>query len=229
MNFSYLLAVGADPKTAKSNALKEYLTGIQYLSPGSKRVCPAASKGCRTVCLNTAGNPVYLKAKLRARKARTDYMFTQWKAYQLELIGEIAKFVRKAQKLGVKPAVRLNGTSDIVWELVWPELFTMFPMVQFYDYTKIVERTASGYSLPSNYDLTFSRSEHNWEDCKNALKNGFRVSVVFKKELPKRFDGFHVVNGDEHDLTFLRPAGVILGLTAKGKAKKDVSGFVVTV
>jgi hypothetical protein len=35
-----------------------------------------------------------------------------------------------------------------------------------------------------------------------------------------------VFNGDESDLRFLDPQGVIVGLYAKGKAKKDTSGFV---
>ena len=36
-----------------------------------------------------------------------------------------------------------------------------------------------------------------------------------------------VVNGDESDLRFLDPRNSIVGLKAKGKAKKDTTGFVV--
>ena len=35
-----------------------------------------------------------------------------------------------------------------------------------------------------------------------------------------------VFNGDESDLRFLDPKGVIVGLYMKGKAKKDNTGFV---
>jgi hypothetical protein len=50
---------------------------------------------------------------------------------------------------------------------------------------------------------------------------------VFKKELPAKHLGWKVINGDETDLRFLDEKNVIVGLVAKGKAKKDTTGFVV--
>jgi len=44
--------------------------------------------------------------------------------------------------------------------------------------------------------------------------------------MPETYNGLPVFNGDESDLRFLDPQGVIVGLYAKGKAKKDTSGFV---
>jgi hypothetical protein len=69
-----------------------------------------------------------------------------------------------------------------------------------------------------------------------ALNNGMNVAAVFHK-VPERFVfPYHpdylsfapipVVNGDEHDLRFLDPKGCIVGLKAKGNAKRDTSGFV---
>ena len=82
--------------------------------------------------------------------------------------------------------------------------------------------------LPSNYSLTFSRSETNETQCLEVLKRGGNVAVVFRsKALPTHWNGFKVINGDENDLRFLDPKGVVVGLTAKGKAKTDTSGFVV--
>jgi hypothetical protein len=82
--------------------------------------------------------------------------------------------------------------------------------------------------LPSNYSLTFSRSETNETQCLEVLKRGGNVAVVFRsKVLPTHWNGFPVINGDENDLRFLDPKGVVVGLTAKGKAKSDTSGFVV--
>jgi hypothetical protein len=43
--------------------------------------------------------------------------------------------------------------------------------------------------------------------------------------MPETYNGLPVFNGDESDLRFLDPKGVV-GLYAKGKAKKDTSGFV---
>jgi hypothetical protein len=36
-----------------------------------------------------------------------------------------------------------------------------------------------------------------------------------------------VFDGDDTDLRFLDPTGVIVGLKAKGRARKDTSGFVI--
>jgi len=51
------------------------------------------------------------------------------------------------------------------------------------------------------------------------------VAVVFDR-LPEEYMGKPVFNADDTDLRFLDPKGVILGLKAKGRAKKDTSGFV---
>jgi hypothetical protein len=81
--------------------------------------------------------------------------------------------------------------------------------------------------LPSNYRLTFSRSETNETQCLEVLSRGGNVAVVFRNELPTHWKGFPVINGDENDLRFLDPKGVVVGLKAKGKAKTDTTGFVV--
>jgi hypothetical protein len=56
-----------------------------------------------------------------------------------------------------------------------------------------------------------------------------RIAVVFKDKynLPNEFMGLSVVNGDNSDIRHLDDNGVIVALYAKGKAKKDNSGFVV--
>jgi hypothetical protein len=125
------------------------------------------------------------------------------------------------------PAFRLNGTSDIRWETVpvngATNLMSLFPNVQFYDYTKHENRR----NLPANYHLTVSRSETNEA---NVFALPYNVAVVFNsKTLPAEYNGRPVVNGDDTDLRFLDPTGVVVGLTAKGKAKKDPTGFTVRV
>jgi hypothetical protein len=133
------------------------------------------------------------------------------------------------------PVFRLNGTSDLAWEKyevvrngqLFRNIFTAFPEVQFYDYTKILGRKTKEYS---NYQLTFSAADGNDSDVLKALNEGLNVAVVFgiKKTLPMPVDYLSrpVFNGDESDLRFLDPKGVIVGLYAKGKAKKDTTGFV---
>ena len=105
-------------------------------------------------------------------------------------------------------------------------VFECFPDVQFYDYTKVLGRKVSG--IP-NYHLTFSAADGNDLDVKKAILQGLNVAVVFgikkTQPMPETYNGLPVFNGDESDLRFLDPKGVV-GLYAKGKAKKDTSGFV---
>ena len=120
----------------------------------------------------------------------------------------------------------LNTTSDISWENY--NLFEKFPMLQFYDYTKIQKRAlkfARG-EYPPNYHLTYSLNEDNYDKAVEVLNEGGNIAVVFRKDLPDTFMGKKVVNGDLHDLRYLDPKNVVVGLKAKGKAKTDYSGFV---
>jgi hypothetical protein len=220
-----LLAVGQDAKTVKGEK-KGILTGILYLSPASmsgKNLCTHASAGCRAACLNTAGRGKFTKTQAaRLRKSR--WLIEDPKSFKAQLEIDIRQLALDADLAGYIPAVRLNGTSDIRWETVAPEILALCDKlgVKIYDYTKNPAR-----AIAQPYNLTFSRSECNEAKCLEVLKAGQNVAVVFSKELPATWNGYPVINGDENDLRFLDPAGVVVGLKAKGQAKRDRSGFVV--
>jgi len=222
-----LLGIDTNAKTVKGEKLG-YMTGILYLAPSdlsTYQVCAKASAGCREACLYTAGRGAMSNVK-KARIAKTRYFFEDRHAFMAQLVVEIKALIKKARKAGMIPVVRLNGTSDIPWERVrvgdYPNIMAMFPEIQFYDYTKRANRK----NIPSNYHLTFSLAEDNDADAERALAFGLNVAAVFKGGLPETFMGAPVVNGDETDLRFLDEEGVVVGLKAKGKAKKDTSGFV---
>lgn len=215
-----LLSVSADAKTVKGEK-KGYLTGILYLLP-SKLLCPGCSAGCRKVCLVSAGRGK-MKCVNRARARKTHMFLKQFNMFKKFLIQDIEALIVRAEHKGFMPCVRLNGTSDIDIEETFGDILEMFPQVQFYDYTKVWTRTATA----PNYHLTYSRSETTLEeDIKDYVSEGRNVAVVFDK-VPETWIGQTVVVGDDTDLRFLDPKGVIVGLTAKGKAKKDTTGFVV--
>lgn len=228
-----LLNIDQNAKTKKGQK-KGYMTAIMYLAPAEVsgyQVCPMSSPGCREACLNTAGRGKFSTTQ-QARIRKTHMFFEDRPTFMLQLEKEISSHIRRAEKKGFIPTVRLNGTSDIVWEKVkfvgadgkkYSNLMERFPDVSFYDYTKRHNRK----KLPANYSLTFSLSEENDTRAKKALKNGMNVAVVFRSpDFPSSFWGYPVYDGDETDLRFLDPDGVIVGLKAKGDAKKDVSGFV---
>tara|TARA_R110000765_G_C18717782_1_gene583865 strand:- start:38 stop:724 length:687 start_codon:yes stop_codon:yes gene_type:complete len=223
--------LGTSYKIEKSDKWsKDILSKIMYLAPSTlsgKNVCTWASKGCIAACLNTAGRGAMSNVQ-QARVNRTNLFFNDRNGFETKLRKEMTSFVKKCDKAVKTAAMRLNGTSDLAWETIFPDLFTDYKTSMFYDYTKSVRRAiafARG-EMPSNYHITFSRSEVNDQQCLDVLKEGGNVAVVFKDELPKTWKGFPVFNADEHDLRFLDKKGVA-GLTAKGRAKKDTSGFVV--
>jgi len=208
----------------------EYLTAIMYLASGDvsgKEVCPKRSPGCSVGCLYTAGRAEVFPTVVAGRLRKTKLFHDGRDAFIDTLSMDIARHERRCDKRGVKSAVRLNGTSDIVWEIIAPSLFTRYPHTQFYDYTKIPERLTGSWKLPSNYHLTFSRSEINERDCRAVLEAGHNVAVVFHGPMPSEYWGYPVYSGDSHDLRFTDPSGHVIGLKAKGRAKKDTTGFVV--
>ena len=190
-------------------------------------VCPSASAGCSASCLHTAGNPIFQKQKDLGRINRTRYYMQSRVEFLKQLIKEIKNHELYCNKNKLIPVVRLNTTSDIPWEI--HNIFELFPNVQFYDYTKIKKRILKylNNEYSKNYHLTFSMHETNYNDCMEVLNNGGNVAMVFRNNLPETYKGFKVVSGDETDLRFLDPRNTIVGLKAKGKAKKDTTGFVV--
>lgn len=235
-----LLSINHDTKTIKGLE-KGYLTGIMYLAPytlGGKNLCPfAKAAGCIEACLYTAGRGIFNNVQ-NARLNRTKLFNTDINAFMNKLAIEITALERVAIKKGLIPVIRLNGTSDIDYENIRFDyefihnkirsvtIFELFSDIQFYDYTKNPNRD----QLPKNYDLTFSYS--NKPEFKKfneiAIKKNMRLAAVFSDQnLPAYFMGLPVLNGDESDLTFLAPKNTILGLYAKGKGKKDNSGFII--
>lgn len=232
------LLTTSNPKTQKG-VKYGWLSAIMHLAPstsaGHGNMCPDASPECIRFCLNKAGRGGIFKkgektnAVQEARKWRTRQFVSDPQFFH-DLDNEINRHVNKASRLGLKACVRLNGTSDIDWIKATAfkgSLFGRWPNVQFYDYTKSFPRmvdflTAKDY--PSNYHLTFSRSELNDAECDTVLRHGGNVAVVFDS-VPDSFRGRPVHNGDDSDLRFLDPRGVWVGLKAKGKLLRSSSPF----
>jgi len=223
-----LLTVG-NTKTVKGEAMG-YMTFIMHLAPSTLsgyNTCPMASAGCAAACLNTAGRGRFTAIQ-EARVRKTRWFFENRDTFMAQLVKDILAAIRKAGRENMVPVFRLNGTSDIRWETVqvggFRNIMEMFPQVQFYDYTKLQNRR----NLPANYHLTFSRSEENYGQVDHMMQQGYNVAIVFDS-LPSSYNGYKVIDGTETDLRFLDTPGVIVGLLAKGKAKKDLSGFTVQI
>jgi hypothetical protein len=237
-----LLSVG-NPKTFKGMT-QGYMTYILHLAPATlsgHNTCPKATAGCIAACLNTAGRGGMFKKGentnviQKARIRKTVFFYEERAGFFEWLVADIKLAIKQASKQNLVPVFRLNGTSDISWEkytvevdgVTYINIFAAFPNVQFYDYTKVLGRKVNNIA---NYHLTFSAADGNDADVMSAMTQGYNIAVVFgiKKgsAMPDTYKFMPVFNGDESDLRFLDPANSVVGLYAKGKAKKDTSGFV---
>lgn len=237
-NHPDLLSVQADPKTVKG---KGYLTGIGYMAPhrgifgNGSNLCPRATPACTKACISHSGrgraNPLSSPIH-RARETRRNLFLASPELYFTLLQSEVAALAAKAKRMGMHPCVRMNGTSDILWEryALFVAIQERFPSVQWYDYTKI----PIGSRALFHGHLTFSWSGENDAECREALALGVSVAVPYKTlPVTDNFGGtgkVPVVDGDVSDLRFLDPPGVIVGLKVKAisaarREKDNTPGF----
>ncbi|RVH83126.1 hypothetical protein, partial [Sinorhizobium medicae] len=208
---SKTIIAGLNAKTIKGDKREEYATAIMYLAPakmaGGANLCAMAREaGCDPThnnggCLVNSGQAQVFSSINRARIAKTQRYLANRAEFMAELVRDIERFVKWCAKHGVKPAVRLNGTSDIQWEVAHPcervaatdaefgdwvgqyaSIFEAFPEVQFYDYTKVYKRAYR--QLPANYALTLSYSGANERYAeavtKAAHETGANMAVVYR-------------------------------------------------
>ena len=232
-----------NPKVLKGTK-QGFNTYILHLAPANVsgyETCPKRTAGCTAACLNTAGRGGMFKKGentnviQQARIRKTKMFFESRELFMQLVVKDIELAIKQSAKKNLVPVFRLNGTSDLSFEkyevvrngVLYRNIFEAFAEVQFYDYTKILGRKVNDIA---NYHLTFSAADGNDADVRKAIAQGYNVATVFgiKKSLPMpdTYEGRPVFNGDDSDLRFLDPKGVVVGLYAKGKAKKDTSGFV---
>ena len=239
---NYLGSVNLTTKHAKAYNYNE-MTYSLYLSPAKMsgyEVCPMRTKECTELCLNESGmNRMNMRDEMinEGRIKKTKLFFEEREFFMNWMVAEITTAKNKAEKLGYKFSIRLNNTSDISPEMFKlkingkeKNLMELFPDVMFYDYTKVPSRHLL-LNKYKNYDLTFSYSGENLDECHTMLEKGVRVAVVFKKELPKTFLGREVIDGDLYDMRYHDDKNVIVGLKYKVTRKrpdKD-SKFVVSI
>ena len=234
VGFNYL---GGLKKSAKM--MKSYnhnvATYCVYLAPANMagrtkkgtriNVCPM-SQHCKELCLNSAGHnkaDILANGKENVRESlinisrikKTKLFYNDRDLYMDILIHEINRDRSYAERNGMEFSVRLNGTSDLSPEIMKKDgknILEIFPDVQFYDYTKVYNRTKLMKFYP-NYDITFSYDGYNWDQCEQFLNDGGKVAVVFDSEtMPKYYKGYKVIDANGYDMRYLDPKGCIMGL-----------------
>jgi len=246
---SYLLGINTSAKIIKGN--RQAITGILYLSPNTQsgvNLCPYASAGCIKDCLNDSGRlwmetvASQSSGKPTARLLRTWQYLADRQGFLAKLDKDIKRLQRIGRKKHRKIAIRLNGTSDLIWD----DVISSYPKIQFYDYTKNEERYIDYIQgkLAPNYHLTFSASEHTdigewFTRIANYTKDGCAtIAIPFNPIAYRNIlnDGYFVDNrgnyipvydGDKTDNRFLDDKIGIIALKAKGnKWRTNCTGFV---
>ena len=179
---------------------------------------------CMDLCLKDAGLAAVYDSVNIARQAKTDYWHADQAGFLDQLTRELTNFKKLCEKKNVQGVVRLNTISDIPWEE--HDIPQKFPDLFFYDYTKQAKRLGN---TPDNYRLMFSYSDRPQyrKQVAAALPSGVPIAVVFKNSIPSEYLGRPVIDGDLSDLDNVMAGPVVVGLTAKGPALHDDSGFVV--
>jgi hypothetical protein len=221
-------------KLAKSYKLyPQYRSAYVALLPADHsgvNVCPRHNH-CKTHCIGISAGRNRFDNSIIGKYYRTLYYSRFRSEFIAQLSRELTNFQSLCDKTGRTGAVRLNAFSDIAYEIRHPELFANCPDITFYDYTKIYRRVSG--VLPINYHLTFSlvAAEHSFEDIHRiATIENVRCSAVVSKPLYKELSGVSgvyragigglcIVDGDDHDLTFLRDKGKVLILKDKSRIK----------
>jgi hypothetical protein len=241
-----MLFTESNPKLEKGEDLGYLSFGLHFAphTISGYQVCASASDGCASACLYTSGHGRFTRTQ-ESRIAKTKRFFEARNTFLFDMIRDIRAAIRRADRMNFAPAFRLNLTSDLRWEAIripasigsteplanyYPNIMTMFPEVQFYDYTKHPSRKLEGKTA-GNYDLTYSFSAVTPKPISiKGLQNpaNRRTAVVFDKRenIPESFRGWPVVDGDDTDVRHIEPARVVVALYAKGRARSDTSGFV---
>jgi len=196
---------------------------------GAWNLCPLASLGCAAACLSRSGQSG-MPQQQRAQAVRTAFLIARPDLAGLIIGAEIRAALRRHGEINL----RLNTTSDIRYELIAPDMVAALTDagVNLYDYTA----WSPADRAPSDaYSLTYSAKEpaHTSDGyLADILASGGTVAMPFDtprgKPLPETWHGFAVIDGDESDERRNDPAGVVVGLRAKGHEwrRDNSAGFI---
>ena len=218
-----LNTTNSNTKIAKTQKMSEAIrVASMSLMPHPLICAGSKAAGCFEDCLKSSGRGVF-QSVAKSRQNKTWFWLNDQAGFLTQLAAELHNFEKLCARQNVAGWVRLNTISDIDWENYG--IPQAFPNLNFYDYTKRVNRFKN---LPDNYRLILSYSgRRQYAKTVAARPAGAPMAVVFGGDgLPEYWNGERVIDGDVSDLINLA-SGCIVGLRAKGKAKTNDNDFVV--
>lgn len=223
------------------------LSAVVYMSPAREAfteleprkwtLCPNAGS-CAVACLgHNSGRMIFDSLRL-ARLWKATLFLGARHLFRELLDIEADAHEARAARLGMIPAVRVDGSSDTgEGELAAKRAWARgAESIRWYDYTKNPARARRSHD---GYRVVYSYSERSrLVDVDAIVRGGGSVAVVFStrkgEPLPRTWRGHRVVDGDAHDARFLDAPGVVVGLSFKAAkarqarlAEAIAGGFVV--
>ena len=186
--------------------------------------CSFSSPSCESSCLFHAGMGSTINAQ-KSRIAKTLRFLEDRIGFAKQVNLELQWYKLKAKSENKKLLCRLNVFSDIRWDKLKIEngknIFELNKTTTFVDYTK----HPTLISEYKNYHLIYSADKYNVSDEQliQRLKDGGNVAMVFLNQIPKTWNGFPVVVGDESDSVWIGKKGVVSALLYKNAIRKGIS------
>ena len=188
-----------NPKVLKNEKVSEIPTAILMLM-NTQKACPAAGS-CRSVCLITSGNPIYLDNKIKCRIRRNNAFMSDYSIFLRYLVVNCFRHYAK-NRTADKVGFRLNGVSDYAFEDFSVKLtkedtdyiqkaFNIY--IEPIRYGSVIEAVQKAIDLNSNellknsvqfYDYS-KRVDRNFDKCKKlnyhlTLSHGSKFDTFSK-------------------------------------------------
>jgi hypothetical protein len=238
-------------RAGKYRAIGCALAPFRFAS-AAHNLCTWATAGCVEACNGLFAGMNVTPSTRFALIGRARLYLEFRELFKRKLRAEVAAFVKLCTRRGRIPAIRLNVSSDIVWEKIFPELFAEFPTADFYDYSKGLPKHRK--NLPANYSIVHSWSENTtFADIENIFAVGRNVimafdsaynpqqhrygalpeSVVFRCRETGREIVAQVYNADRQDIRIpkldgVRKVGGLHGKSGNARVENSVkSGFMI--
>ena len=205
-----------NPKVLKNEKVSEIPTAILMLM-NTPKACPSAGS-CRSVCLITSGNPIYLDNKIKCRIRRNNAFISDYSIFLRYLVVNCFRHYAK-NRTAEKVGFRLNGVSDYAWE--------DFSVKLTAEDTDYIKKAFNIYIEPIRYGSVIEAIQKAIDLNNNKLLKNSVQFYDYSKRIDRDFKKIKALNyhitlshGSKHD-TFKKALELGLNYAAAFNLKKS--------
>ena len=205
-----------NPKVLKNDKVSDIPTAILMLM-NTPKACPSAGS-CRSVCLITSGNPVYLDNKIKCRIRRNNAFMSDYSIFLRYLVVNCFRHYAK-NRTADKVGFRLNGVSDYAWE--------GFSVKLTAEDTDYIKKAFNIYIEPIRYGSVIEAVQKAIDLNNNKLIRNSVQFYDYSKRIDRDFKKIKALNyhitlshGSKHD-TFKKALELGLNYAAAFNLKKS--------